>query len=217
VSEIDLADDRKRALALIPVSRETVARLDRFVDLLLRWQRTMNLIAPSTVPHLWTRHVADSLQLVPLAGDARSWIDLGTGGGFPGMAVACELAGRPGATVHLVESNQKKSAFLRLATAATGAPALVHNERITDFVSAFDGHVEVVTARALAPLHELLDYAHPLMKMGAQALFPKGQDVEVELTAAAKYWSMDATLVPSRTNPRARIVVVRKVERRGAP
>jgi 16S rRNA (guanine527-N7)-methyltransferase len=133
------------------------------------------------------------------------------------MAVACELAERPGATVHLVESNTKKCAFLRLAAAATGAPALVHNERITDFIAAFNGHVEVVTARALAPLHELLDYAHPLMKMGAQALFPKGQDVEVELTAAAKYWKIDATLVPSRTNPRARIVVVRKVERRVAP
>src|SRR5215470_4509007 len=101
--------DRARALELVPVSRETRERLDRFVALLLVWQRTVNLIAPSTVPHLWTRHVADSLQLLELAPDTRIWIDLGSGGGFPGLAIACALAETPGATVHLVESNGKKA------------------------------------------------------------------------------------------------------------
>jgi 16S rRNA (guanine527-N7)-methyltransferase len=215
VSRGDLADDRERALALTPVSRETFARLERFVDLLLRWQQTTHLIAPSTVSHLWTRHVADSLQLLPLAGNARQWIDLGTGGGFPGMAIACALAEHAGAAVHLVESNKKKAAFLRQVAAITGAPALVHNERIAEFMARFNGHVEVVTARALAPLAELLDYSHPLLKKGVQGLFLKGQDVEAELTLAAKYWNIEATLVPSKTNPRAHIVSVRRAERRG--
>src|SRR5215475_10457579 len=107
--------DRARALELVPVSRETRERLDRFVELLLMWQRTVNLVAPSTVPHLWTRHVADSLQLLDLARDARVWIDLGSGGGFPGLAIACALAERPATCVHLVESNLKKAAFLREA------------------------------------------------------------------------------------------------------
>ena len=111
----DLAADRARALVLTDVSRETTARLDRFVELLLTWQRTTNLIAPSTVPRLWTRHIADSLQLLDLAPDARVWVDLGSGAGFPGLAIACALTGRPGAVVHLVESNAKKAAFLREA------------------------------------------------------------------------------------------------------
>ena len=102
----DLAADRARALTLTPVSRETSERLDRFVEFLLTWQRTTNLIAPSTIPQLWTRHVADSLQLIELAPDARAWIDLGSGGGFPGLVIACALADKPGAMVHLVESNE---------------------------------------------------------------------------------------------------------------
>src|ERR1700704_5018950 len=116
----DLASDRARALALTPVSRETSERLDRFVELLLTWQRTTNLIAASTIPHLWTRHVADSLQLLELAPDARVWIDLGSGGGFPGLVIACALADKPGALIHLVESNAKKAAFLREAQRVTG-------------------------------------------------------------------------------------------------
>jgi 16S rRNA (guanine527-N7)-methyltransferase len=214
VSAESLAKDRERALALTPVSRETLARLDRFVALLQQWQRTTNLIAPSTVAELWTRHVADSLQLLPLAPAARRWIDLGSGGGFPGIAVACALADAPGTAVHLVESNAKKAAFLRQAAAVSGAPALVHNMRIEEFAGALAEPVDVVTARALAPLPELLDLVAPLLKTGAQALFPKGQDVEAELTRASKYWNIEATLVPSKTNPRARIVVVRRAERR---
>src|SRR6266852_1352890 len=109
----DLAADRSRALALTPVSRETTERLDRFVELLLARQRTTNLISTSTILHLWTRHIADSLQLIDLAPAALTWIDVGTGGGFPGLVIACVLADRPGAVVHLVESNMKKAAFLR--------------------------------------------------------------------------------------------------------
>ncbi len=208
----DLSADRDRALALTPVSRETIARLDRFVAELMAWQRRINLIASSTEPVLWTRHVADSLQLLALAPQARIWLDLGSGGGFPGLVIACALADIPGARVHLVESNAKKAAFLREAARVTGAPALVHAARIEDFVENAPEPIDVVTARALAPLTELLSMAYPLLKKGTQGLFPKGQDVAGELTEAAKCWKIQASLVPSRTDPKARIVVVHGLE-----
>jgi 16S rRNA (guanine527-N7)-methyltransferase len=120
------------------------------------------------------------------------------------------MADHPGAKIELVESSQKKSAFLREAARVLGVPAIVHARRIEDFVSAPVQSFDVVTARALAPLDKLLGYASPLLKTGAIGLFPKGQDVEAELTAASKSWIMDAELVPSVTDPQARIVVVRR-------
>jgi 16S rRNA (guanine527-N7)-methyltransferase len=217
----DLAADRARALALTPVSRETAERLDRFVELLLRWQRTTNLIAPSTVSHLWTRHVADSLQLLELAPQARVWVDLGSGAGFPGLVIAMALADTPGAVVHLVESNNKKVAFLREAQRLTGAPATVHLQRIEDFAASFKGHVDVVTARAVYPLKSLLGQCFPLLgKSGAIGLFPKGQRAELELRDAAarmKSGNMTATLAKSRTDPAGRIVVIRVEHLPAAP
>jgi 16S rRNA (guanine527-N7)-methyltransferase len=210
----ELAGDRKNALQLIPVSRETAARLDRLVDLLLPWQGTTNLIARSTVPKLWTRHIADSLQLLVLAPQARSWVDLGSGGGFPGLVLACALADDPDAKVHLVESQGKKCAFLREAARAIELPASVHCERIENFVQNFAEAADIVTARALAPLSELCGYLEPLLKRGAQALLPKGQDVAAELTEASRYWNIVADLVPSQTDPRARVVVIRTLERK---
>jgi 16S rRNA (guanine527-N7)-methyltransferase len=211
----DLASDRAHALLLTPVSRETSQRLDRFAELLLTWQRTTNLIAPSTIPHLWTRHIADSLQLLEFSPDARGWIDLGSGGGFPGLVVACALAGEPGASVHLVESNAKKAAFLREAQRVTGSPAIVHAERIEDFAESFEGQADVVTARALAPLNLLLDRSFPLLgKSRALGLFPKGQNAELELGEASKTWTVKVNLMPSRTDPGGRFVVVRDLEHR---
>jgi 16S rRNA (guanine527-N7)-methyltransferase len=206
-----LLDDRAKALKLIDVSRETVAKLDAYVDLLLTWQQTTNLIAPSTISELWTRHVADSLQLLGLAPTARVWIDVGSGGGLPGLIVACALP--PTAIAHLVESNSKKAAFLREAARITGAPATVHAQRIEDFAKDFHGAADVVSARAVAPLTRLLGYVAPFVERGAQALLPKGQDVAGELTEAAKYWKIDADLVASKTDSKARIVVVRSVAR----
>ena len=211
---VDLSEDRARALALTHVSRETTDRLDRFVPLLLRWQRTMNLVAPSTIPVLWTRHIADSLQLVALAPAARIWVDLGSGGGFPGLVIACALADVGGAHVHLVERNAKKAAFLRESARQLHLPGLIHHRRIEDFMTSFSEPVDIVTARALAPLSDLLRYAHPLLDNGARGLFPKGQDVDAELTEAARYWTIAATLVPSRTDPCGRIVVVQQAVRR---
>ena len=205
----DLSADRARALALTPVSRETGMRLDRFVALLLKWQEITHLIAPSTVPYLWTRHIADSLQLLDLAPVAKIWVDMGTGGGFPGLIIACALYGMAGRRVHLVESNAKKAAFLREAVAATGSPAVVHAVRMEKFVETFADRPDIVTARAVSPLSLLLGQCLPLLKAGTVGLFPKGQDVEAELTEASKYWNMTADLVASRTDSKARIVMIR--------
>ena len=213
----DLAADRARALALTPVSPETAVRLDKFVALLLQWQAATNLISPATMLHLWVRHVADSLQLLDLApANAKIWVDFGSGGGFPALPLACALAERPGAMVHMVESNGKKAAFLREAIRVTGVPAIVHAKRIEDTGDSFGDRVDVVTARALAPLKLLCDQAHPLIERGAIGLFPKGQDVDAELTEAAKYWTLAAEKVPSKTSPEGCIVVVRRLERRQA-
>ena len=210
----DLAADKARALALTAVSRETQQRLEIYVELLLKWQQTTNLIAPSTIPQIWTRHVADSLQLTELVPDATTWIDLGSGGGFPAIPVACVLAAKPGAMVHLVESNGKKAAFLREAIRATRVPAQVHAERIEKYVASIVNSVDVVSARALAPLKTLCDQAFPLIERGAIGLFAKGLDVEAELTEASKYWKIDAETVPSKTSPDGCIVVVRHLTAR---
>ena len=207
--------DREKALKLVPVPPHVLSRLDRFVELLLQWQKRMNLIAPSTIPEIWTRHVADSLQLVSLAPSARVWADLGSGAGFPGIVVACVFAEEAGARVHLVESNAKKAAFLREAGRVLDIPATIHGARVEDFVKSFHVRVDVVTARALAPLAKLLELAAPLLKTGAKGLFPKGQDVEGELTEAAKYWSIDSKLVPSKTSPQGKIIIVERATRRG--
>jgi len=206
--------DRERALRLVPVSRETQARLDSLIALFLQWQATTNLVAPSTLPELWTRHIADSLQLLALAPAAKVWIDLGSGGGFPGLVLACALADTDGARIHLVESNQKKAAFLREAVRALSLPVQVHAQRIEAFAPAFTGKADVVTARALAPLPRLLADAYPLLKNGARGLFPKGQDVGSELTEAAKYWTIQYELAPSKTSPGSHILIVHSLEKR---
>ena len=151
----------------------------------------------------------NSLQLLALAPEARLWVDFGSGGGFPGIPIACALAGHAGAQVHLIESNGKKAAFLREAVRATGAPAVVHQERAEKFGESCAETVHAVTARALAPLKILCDQAFPLINRGAIGLFLKGQDVDAELTDAAKYWRLEASKVPSKTSPQSAIVIVR--------
>jgi 16S rRNA (guanine527-N7)-methyltransferase len=209
-----LPADKITALALTPVSRETESRLDRYIDLLVEWQAKTNLVAPSTLPNLWTRHVADSLQLLSLAPTAKIWLDLGSGGGFPGVVLACALAEIPGANVHLVERNAKKAAFLREAIRVTAAAGTVHLAGIGDIVDRIGSRVDCVTARALAPLHQLVGYAEPFVKQGAKALFLKGQDVESELTEATKYWNIKPRLHSSRTGGHGWIVELDRIERR---
>jgi 16S rRNA (guanine527-N7)-methyltransferase len=206
--------DKERALALTPVSRETLSKLDAYVELLLDWTQRQNLIGPSTIPTLWTRHVADSLQLLDLAPEAKTWADLGAGAGFPGIPIACALTGQDGAAVHLVESVGKKANFLREAIRVTAAPAIVHQERAEKFSVDHGDSVDVVTARALAPLKVLCDLAFPLVTRGAIAIFPKGQDVDAELTEATKYWNIESQKIPSKTSPDGSILVVTGLSRR---
>jgi 16S rRNA (guanine527-N7)-methyltransferase len=233
---VDLSADRQNALAMFDVSRETIARLDRFVELLLTWQRRTNLISPSTIPSLWTRHVADSLQLLQLAAahpsapltlpfeqgregrgvEGAVWLDLGSGGGFPGVVVACALADIPGTKIHLIESNMKKAAFLREAVRETKVPGIVHAARIETLVPVLAGAVDYVTARALAPLPDLLDMIAPFLKKGAKAFLPKGQDLDIELTEATKHWNIEAESVPSKTNKTGRILIVHALTRRAS-
>jgi len=208
------AADKAAALALTPVSRETESRLDRYVALLLEWQAKTNLVAPSTLPNLWTRHVADSLQLLALAPAAQTWVDLGSGGGFPGVVLACALAEKPDAMVHLVERNTKKAAFLREAIRVTASPGTVHLADIGDSVDRIAGPIDCVTARAVAPLHQLIGFAEPLVTRGAKALFLKGQDVDEELTEATKYWNIRSQLHSSRTGGHGWIVELTQIEPR---
>src|SRR5437879_7711100 len=176
-----LASDKAAALALTPVSRETETRLDRYVELLLEWQAKTNLVAPSTLPNLWTRHISDSLQLFTLAPSAKIWADLGSGGGFPGVVLACALAETSGATVHLVERNAKKAAFLREALRVTSAPGTVHLTDIGDSVDRITGLVDCITARAVAPLHQLIGLAEPSVRQGAIAWLLTGRAVDADV------------------------------------
>jgi 16S rRNA (guanine527-N7)-methyltransferase len=209
----DLAFDKAEALKLTPVSRETEARLERYLDLLRQWQAKTNLVAPSTLSNLWTRHVSDSLQLLTIAPSAKVWVDLGSGGGFPGVVLACALADSPGSMIHLVERNAKKAAFLREALRITQSPGTLHLADIGDCVDRITGPVDCVTARAVASLHQLIGFAEPLVKRGAKALFLKGQDVEAELTEATKYWNIKQRLHSSHTGGHGWIVELDQIER----
>lgn len=208
--------DRAHALRLTPVSRETSERLDLLVSELKRWQAAKNLVSGATLDRVWTRHIADSLQLFDLAEDRKRWLDLGSGGGFPGLVLGIRLAGT-GGTIDLVESNARKCAFLRHIARVTEAPIRVHAARIEDVIEGFTGQVDVVTARALAPLPQLLGWCKELLRTGTLGLFPKGQQLDAELTDSSRYWRIEASTVPSLTEASARILMVRSAEQRTDP
>jgi len=198
-------------LERLHVSRESRERLETYVSLLLHWQARINLIGAATREAVWTRHIADALQLLPLLPpDVRKLADLGSGAGIPGLILAIA---RP-LEVHLFESNLKKSAFLREAARQTGAKAHIHTIRIEE-AQALAGAIkaEVVTARALAPLPKLLDYAAPFLENGAIGYFHKGQDVDAELTDATKSWKMQVESHPSMTDSHGVILVVKEAHR----
>jgi 16S rRNA (guanine527-N7)-methyltransferase len=204
--------DRERVLTAAGVSRETATRLDLYVSQLQRWQSVKNLVGPATLSEVWTRHVADALQLLALAPNARTWLDLGSGAGIPGLILAIAGAERPGFRVDLVESNARKCAFLTEAIRVTGAPARVCNARIEAVIADHVG-VEIVCARALAALDQLLAWTEPVLKSGTTGLFPKGREVEAELTEAARRWRFVYDLLPSQTDSAARIVRVTALDR----
>ncbi len=206
------ASSRAQALALVPVSRETADLFEAYLVRLSKWQKVVNLVSPNTLPEAWTRHIADSAQLDALAPDARSWIDLGSGAGFPGLVIAIMRRDTPGFTMHLVESNSRKCAFLRDVARGLNLPVIVHDGRIEDVIAGFDQKFDVVSARALASLPDLITLSSKLLTSGALGLFPKGQDVADELTQASKYWNIKASTVVSKTDPKARIVLVEAIE-----
>ena len=190
------------------VSRETLARLDAIIETLDSWRGRVNLIGPCEWPVIWWRHVADSLQLVPLLEDAERIVDLGSGAGFPGLVVAAALSGR--SRVTLVESTGKKCAFLRGAGEAAGLDLDVRQGRIENLMPF---PVDAITARALAPLPRLLKLAEMWTSNGAFCVFPKGESAEEELTAARKGWNFQLESVASRTARNARILKLSKVKR----
>lgn len=192
--------------AATDVSRETLDRLRTYADLLRRWQGTINLVGPKTLDDLWRRHMLDSAQLLPMAPGARSWIDLGSGAGFPGLVLA--ILGAP--EVHLIESNARKCAFLREAARLSGVVAKVHNARIEALEP---WPTDAVVARALAPLGRLLELAVPFCETDSVCLFPKGLDVENELTEATKYWKMKVERHVSASNPAGTVLRLTEVSR----
>lgn len=208
--------ERAPALAGLPLgfaaSRDAQEQLTTFVALLEKWRRVHNLVGRDTLDEVWDRHIADSAQLVELAPDARRWLDLGSGAGFPGLVIAILIRDRESAQVDLVESNQKKCAFLREAVRATSAPAIVHAERIESVVKRWLAPIDAVTARALAPLSVLCGYVESLVARGAVAFFHKGRGFERELGEARQLWDID--LVQHAGRGEGSIVEIRRLIRR---
>ncbi len=187
------------------VSRETISKLQTYVDLLLTWNKKINLISKSTEVDVWRRHILDSAQLYPLIPqDCLSLTDLGSGAGFPGLVLA--IMGVKG--VRLVESDARKCAFMREASRVTGAGATILNQRAETVAP---GPVDVVTARALASLPELLTLASPFIGPNTTCLFLKGQHIDAELTEAHKMWTLYVDRWPSRSDPTGSVVRVREV------
>lgn len=197
------------------VSRETAARLERYAELLRQWQKAINLVSPRTLSNIWQRHFADSAQLVAAApSGARRWLDLGSGAGFPGMVIAMLLTNHDDIKVHLIESHGRKCAFLREVARQTAVPVEIHCRRIEEVARAGTvGTVDVVTARALAPLEQLLELAAPFFGPATVGLFLKGRHAEQELIAARKVWRFQWKFIPSRTEIDGSIVAVSELER----
>lgn len=198
-----LPDSQELSLlnSIHPVSRETLERLGLYREQLLRWQAKTNLVGPATLTDFWSRHVADSLQCLALYPQTRVWADLGSGGGFPGLAIAIANAGESDKNHHLVESIHKKCAFLRSVVRETGARATVHCERIESVakhIANLPEKPQIVTARALAPLPRLLALAHPILASGAVGLFHKGREFEAELRECDGLWQFDLVVHKSR-------------------
>jgi 16S rRNA (guanine527-N7)-methyltransferase len=199
-----MKDSPEALVRALDVSRETVERLVTHRQLLAAWAPRINLVGPRELDEYWVRHALDCAQLVRLAPGACRWVDLGSGAGFPGLIVACMLAGGEGVSVDLVEPSAKRAAFLREAIRETGAPARVCQRRAEDLSP--DTAYDVVTARAFAPLPRIMSYATRLISGGALGLFLKGADAAAELEAARRDFTLDAELLPSLADPGGRVV-----------
>jgi 16S rRNA (guanine527-N7)-methyltransferase len=200
---------------LFHVKHEAIADLETFGHLVAERNEVMNLIGPATVPHFWSRHVLDSAQLLNHCPAARTWADLGAGAGFPGVVLAILLKHSPKdldtapAHVHLVDSLTKRCRFLDEVVAELALPATVHNVR----AETLSLKVDVVTARACAPLEKLLGFAEGFVKNGADPWFLKGESVENEVIQAGKTWGFEVDLFPSLSDTRGRVVHIRSLKR----
>ena len=201
--------DRARALALVPVSPEAEARLAIYVDLLARWRKVTNLISEASFAEVWTRHIADSAQLLALAPDAKRWVDIGSGAGFPGMVIAILLADVPGARVHCIDSDRRKCAFLRELALATGAPAEIHADRVEAIAAESLLPVDAVVARAFAPLPRLVELAKVWIMHGAVGVFPRGRSAETQLEALPAAPDLTIDIFASKLDPEAAILRAR--------
>ena len=207
-----MTDDRAAALAFIGANSRMRDRLTAYVELLARWRKATNLLSGSAFSHVWIRHVADSAQLLAHAPLARRWVDLGSGAGFPGMVIAIQLAEIRGAEIHCIESDQRKCAFLRAVARATAAPAHIHAARIETLDPAMLKPVHAVTARALAPLPDLLGLARPWLTRGAVGIFPRGRsEALTEPFSASSEFQFES--LPSKLDRDARIVRVAVADR----
>jgi 16S rRNA (guanine527-N7)-methyltransferase len=196
------------------VSHETLEKLQAFEAILRHWQAIpTNLVSATTLPDLWRRHFADSAQLLALAPNFKTWADLGSGAGFPGLVIAILSANHHDRCVHLVESNGRKCAFLSEAVRETGVNVTIHNVRIEDAADQI-GPVDVVSARALAPLVKLLGLARPFICKGALGVFPKGRDAAQEIAEAQKRWKFRWKTTPSRTDSQGQIIEICELSRK---
>ncbi|WP_245297162.1 MULTISPECIES: 16S rRNA (guanine(527)-N(7))-methyltransferase RsmG [Rhodomicrobium] len=202
--------------AAFDVPRETVERLETYAALLIQWQRAVNLVAPSTLNDVWQRHFADSAQLLARASAAKKWVDLGSGGGFPGLVIAILLANHENHIVHLIESNGRKCAFLSEVARRTGAPVKVHEGRIEDNgLSGSIGAADVVSSRALAPLKLLLGLAQGFFADRTVGLFLKGRDAGQEIAEAGGLWRFEHECIPSCTSGEGKIVEIKNLISQG--
>lgn len=197
--------DRAEFVRLSGASEAQISDLETFLNLLSDWNQKINLVGPATLPDFWGRHAWDSAQLIFLAPEAKVWADLGAGAGLPGIVLAILGKEREDFHVHLVESMAKRCRFLTEVVERLDLPATVHNERAENL----DLDVDIVTARACAPVVRLLGYAKPFFDRGAEGLFLKGQDVGAEIKAARAQWRFDAELLPSASDPRGQILRLR--------
>lgn len=196
----------------VNVSRETLARLETYAALLCKWNPAINLVAKSTLDDLWSRHMLDSAQILSLAPkDTTSWVDLGSGGGFPGLVVAAMvLETHPDLHMTLVESDQRKSTFLRTVIRELGLNAKVVSKRIED-VS--DIQAQVISARALASLDQLFDWSEAFLLPKSVCIFLKGATVEKEIREALASWSFVAEKFTSKTDSQATILKIGEIQR----
>ena len=197
--------------AISGVSSAQFALILAYRDHLMRWNKRVNLVGPSVLTHFWDRHVWDSAQLLHVEQSARVWADVGAGAGFPGLILAILLKGRKNAAVHLVESMAKRVGFLDIVSQDLELPTVIHHARAETLVAP---RVEVVTARACAPLVRLMSFTRPFFEKGAKGLFLKGRGIEEELTAARQSWTFDADLLPSRSDPSGRLIRIERLARR---